>query len=233
MDKKLRIALFDVDGTLVNSGGAGSRSLFRALNEIIPHWRRPHGYIFDGKTDVIIVRELLAAHGLNVDLHSPVIGEVLSRYTEFLDEEIARASEARTFPGVLPLIQVLEKEPGCRLGLLTGNIRAGAMKKLGRFDLWRFFQVGVFGNEGQSRDELPVRALEKCRSLFDSRLEPSDLVIIGDTPSDISCGRKNGNRTIAVATGRFSLEDLQVLEPDHIFPDLSSTRKVMAAILEG
>lgn len=228
--KDERLVLFDIDGTLLLSDGAGRRAIMRALREVYGA-TGPTDYHFDGKTDPQIVRELMRLAGLDDPRIDAGMQALLTRYVTCLHEELnAPGHRPYTLPGVPALLDALEEEESVTLGLLTGNLQAGAAAKLAavRLDAKRF-RVGAYGSDHEHRPELPAVALARARR--ELGLEFGEVMIIGDTPADLTCGRGVGARAIGVATGRFSVADLESHEPAAVFADLSDTQAVVHAIV--
>ena len=242
-----KLVLFDIDGTLLLTAGAGRRAITRALHEFLAAERGMSGdgarattpgvrigqVRFDGKTDPQIVTELLQA----VDDPAPAdpgrIAAVCQRYTALLEEELARLPGAITvMPGVLPLLDALEGGSSAVLGLVTGNLARGAELKLSAagLDPARFL-VGAFGSDSAHRPDLPPIAARRAEPVLGRVPAGADVVIIGDTPADVACGAGIGARAVAVATGSYSVHDLAACAPHAVFADLSDTEAVLAAIL--
>jgi len=227
----VRIVLFDVDGTLLWTDGAGRRAVHRALKDVLGIEHPAAGFRFDGRTDPEIVRLLAAAAGRD---HDPaVVADVLDHYVGLLVQELARPGHKTTvYPGVFELVAALERRDDCVIGLLTGNIAAGARLKLasGGLDIARF-TVGAFGSDHEVRAELPAIAQRRAR---ERGIEAGgkEVVIIGDTPADVTCGRAIGARAIGVATGSYSVPDLIAAGAYAAFQDLSDTDAVVQAAFE-
>jgi phosphoglycolate phosphatase-like HAD superfamily hydrolase len=230
----VKIVLFDIDGTLLLTDGAGRRAIHAALVETFgrlgttDHW-------FDGKTDRQIVRELMRIEGFSDELINSRMEESLDRYLTHLDRELESPHHVpKVFAGVAELLEELASRDDVVLGLLTGNLQRGAMAKLRRVDLDPDrFSVGAFGSDHEDRHELPSIAQRRATALLNEPVHGSSLVVIGDTPSDILCGRGIGARAIGVATGRFTVDDLQSYEPAAVFGDLTPTTDVVRAIIDA
>jgi phosphoglycolate phosphatase len=228
----MNVVLFDIDGTLLWTDGAGRRAVHQALEDVFGALP-PDGHEFDGKTDPQIVRELMRLAGVADDAIDLRLPEALNRYLELLRVELAAADHAdKTYPGIAPLLDALEARDDVLLGLLTGNVHDGAFAKLAAVGLdGSRFKIGAFGSDHALRAELPAIARARAQSLLGHAVAGSDVVVIGDTPSDMSCGNGIGARAIGVATGRYSVADLQACNPTAVFSDLSDTAAVMRAIL--
>lgn len=230
-----RLVLFDIDGTLLHSGGAGRRAIMAAMHNLLPAGDRYERIRFDGKTDPQIVSELLEAGG-EPHPHDPDrVSRVLDRYVGLLARELdagTRRSEA--MPGIPALLDALEQDDRIVLGLLTGNVAAGAALKLAAAGIAPGrFQVGAYGSDSAHRPELPPIAARRAEPWFGRIPAGAEVVIIGDTPADVTCGAGIGARAIAVATGGFTLPELSAHDPWRAFEDLSDTAAAVEAILDG
>lgn len=226
-----RLVLFDIDGTLLR-GGPAKEAFQLALIEAFGTAGAIEESDFSGKTDPQIARELLTGAGLSpaeVDRGLPTL------WARYLAELEARLPDhpVDVLPGVRALLDALERTGDVALGLLTGNIVRGARLKLGSAGLAERFAVGGFGSDAEERNELPAIAIERARRAWGRDFSGESVVIVGDTPRDVACGRHGGCRTLAVATGRFALEELRDAAPDHLLEDLADTDRVMALLLDG
>ena len=228
-----RLVLFDIDGTLLSAGGAGARAVRDAMLEVYGETGQIGGYNMGGRTDPQIVRELLTAVGYSVEDVEARLDALWERYIENLRREIGQA-RITPFPGVPQLLDRLERsgDPTV-LGLLTGNVMEGARLKVDAAGLgFDRFRVGAYGSDHWQRPELPAVAARRAREATGIDFEGKEIVIVGDTPFDISCGAHLGVRTIATATGTHSAEDLASHGPDYLFDDLSDVDAVWRAIME-
>ncbi len=232
----MKLLLFDIDGTILWTDGAGRRAIHRALIDVAGTAGMVEGYRLDGKTDPQIVRELLALAGHADAERADRVAAVCERYVEFLAAELERPGAAtRLLPGVGELLDALLAAEGrgdALVGLLTGNVVNGAALKLraAGLDASRF-AVGAFGGDGHHRPDLPPVALARAREHTGHAFAGADVVIIGDTPADVACGRPIGARTVAVATGHYSADELRATGAEHVFADLSDTAAVVDALL--
>jgi phosphoglycolate phosphatase-like HAD superfamily hydrolase len=226
-----RVVLFDIDGTILWSDGAGRRAVFQALEE---HFGKsgPGEHRFDGKTDPQIVRELMRQAGVDDADIDARLDEVLDRYLTLLRDELADSDHGRhVFPGVRELLDALESREDVVLGLLTGNIHEGAHAKLSAVGIDpRRFVIGAFGSDHHDRPELPEIARRRAERMLGHPVSGRDVVVIGDTPADVACGVSIGARAIGVATGRYSVDELRACEAAAVFPDLTDTAAVVRAI---
>lgn len=229
-----RLLLFDIDGTLVSTHGAGSRAVRRALLEVYGETGPIDSYDFHGRTDPQIVRELLRLGGLEDEAIDARLDGLWDIYLDGLEHELDKPdANTHPLPGVIPLLDALHETGDDLVALLTGNIEPGARLKLSAVGLWDRFDFGAYGSDHERRDRLPEvarrRALERTGLEFNGR----DIVIIGDTPFDVTCGRSLGVWTVAVATGRHTTAELLDAGADAVFEDLSDTAAVVDAIVRG
>ena len=222
-----RLLLFDIDGTLIDSGGAGLGSLKDALQSLFGIADDLHGIELAGKTDKAIVHQILRKHGLEVSEEN--VRKFLDLYVGGLAQEL-RQRAGTVLPGVAELLQRLNERPQNVLALLTGNIERGAKLKLEHYGLWHFFGFGAFADDHHERDELGPFAKQRAQEKYAIDFATDAVDVIGDTPHDIACGRAIGARTIAVATGNFSRAQLATHHPDVIVDDFSDAKAVIAAL---
>ena len=232
----MRLILFDIDGTLLWTNGAGRRAIQRALLDEMGTAGPIERYRFDGKTDPQIVRELLTLAGHAEAEAEGRIAAVCRRYVGLLAAELEKpAQKTRLLPGVRELLAALEPhETAGRalVGLLTGNVEGGAALKLraAGLDPARF-AVGAYGSDSGHRPDLPAIAAERAARATGKRFAGADVVIVGDTPDDIACGRPIGARVVAVATGFFGADQLRAAGAAHVFEHLADTGAVTSALL--
>lgn len=228
-----RLVLFDIDGTLIHSAGAGRSAIMAAMRDLLPEGRGYDRVRFDGKTDPQIVRELLEAAGDPAPDDPARVSQVLARYVSLLEAELATGERrVRALRGVRELLDALEQEATVVLGLLTGNVAPGASLKLRAAGLApERFRVGAYGSDSHHRPDLPPIAVQRAAELLGHEPPGDQVVILGDTPSDVTCGIGIRARSIAVATGSYSLSELEAHGPWRAFPDLTETAAVVEAIL--
>ena len=227
-----RLVLFDIDGTILLTAGAGRRAITGALAELVGD-RAAFGRIrFDGKTDPQIVSELLAAAGDPGPHDHDRVRAVCERYVALLERELATATGTRLMPGFPGILDRLEAEAGVVLGLLTGNLERGAALKLrsGGIDPGRF-KVGAYGSDAAHRPDLPPIAARRAEPFFGRTPAGGEVVIIGDTPADVACGAGIGARALAVATGSYTVAELAACGAHAVFADLGDTNRALEAIL--
>ena len=222
-----KVILFDIDGTLVLTGGAGVRAMSQAFEELFAVPDPFQGIEMPGRTDVSILSDAAATHG--VARHG--LARFRDVYLGHLATEIEKPGPRKgIMPGVRPLLDSLAGRPDVYLALLTGNYEDAARVKLEYFDLWRYFRCGAFGDAAPDRNSLLPKALARIRQCGGPDVEPSDAVVIGDTPLDIACAAAAGARSIAVATGGYDANALRAAAADVVFEDLSDVEAVLAAM---
>ncbi len=213
-----KLILFDIDGTLVHTGGAGTRSLNQAFKDVFGIESAFRNIPMAGKTDPLIVRTALRAWDLDDTDQSVEL--CLSRYVELLADEIARSNGRRVLPGIETILARLGTIDGVVVGLLTGNIEQGARIKLEAMNLWSHFRLGAYGSDREDRNDLVFVAIERYAAATGESITTRETVVVGDTPRDISCSKPFGATAVAVATGPYGIEDLRVHKPDALFEDL-------------
>ena len=224
-----QLILFDIDGTLVVTGGAGQRAMNRAFEDVFGVSDAFTGIELAGRTDTSILADAFAKQGMSLEARS--IATFRSRYLECLREEVPRpAAGKRVLPGVPQLLARLEPQPDVFLALLTGNFADAAEVKLSHFDLWRYFRCGAFGEDAHDRDHLVPVAMDRARQQgLPGHVDARRTIVIGDTPRDVACARAHGARVVAVATGEYGVDALA--GADLVFADFSDTQAVLDAIL--
>ena len=228
-----KLVLFDIDGTILLTAGAGRRAIVAALSAEVGRSDAFDRIRFDGKTDPQIVAELLETAGHRESRESPRVRAVCQRYVEILARELELpASRTTVMPGVHALLDRLEAERDVVLGLLTGNLAEGAALKLRSGGIApERFRVGAYGSDAAHRPDLPPIAALRAAPLFGRVPHGAEVVIIGDTPADIACGMGIEARAVAVATGAYSVTELERCGPHAVFEDLRATDAVLGAIL--
>ncbi len=219
-----RLLLFDIDGTLIDSGGAGIQSLKDVLQQQFGIADDLRGVEIAGKTDTGIVHQILRKQKIAVT--DEATSAFLDLYLEFLVHELPQR-KGRVLPGVPELLLRLRQRPHNVLGLLTGNLERGAKIKLSYYGLWDFFEFGAFADDHHERNELGPFAQRRARERHAIDFAAAEIDVIGDTPHDIACGKAIGARTIAVATGSFTRAQLAAHAPDRIVDDFSEVEAVI------
>lgn len=223
------LLLFDIDGTLT-IGGPGKAAFGVALERTYGTAGPIVNHDFSGKTDPLILRELLAAAGRAPHEIEAGLPRFRDLYLAELEARIG-ADPVAVLPGVRELLDALTARDDVHLGLVTGNVTGGARVKLGSVGLWDRFPVGAFGCDHEVRDELPPVALQRARAHWGRPFLGEDTVVIGDTPRDVACGKAVGAATVAVTTGRFSAEALERAGADRVLPGFADVDAALAAIV--
>lgn len=233
-----KLVLFDIDGTLVLTGGAGIRAMNRACEELVGHRQALANIPVAGRTDRIILTDVLRHAGRSPD--DGLLDWLRDRYVEYLREEIERPGLTQNFeslgarggvkaimPGVRELLDTLQRRDDVFLGLLTGNFEAGARIKLEHFDLWRYFRCGAFGDDSADRNDLVPFAVRRAKDCGVPELAREHILVVGDTPHDIACARAVGAVAVAVATGGFTADQLREQGAQIVFQDLSRAEEFL------
>lgn len=223
-----KVILFDIDGTLVLTGGAGGRAMALAFEELFAVSDAFRDIAMPGRTDAWILSDAAGAHRVSAaDLH-----RFHDVYLAHLVRELEQPGPRKgVMPGVRPLLDTLTARDDVYLALLTGNFERAARVKLEYFDLWRYFRCGAFGDDAPDRNGLLFKALTRVRDCGGPNVKPADAVVIGDTPLDVACAAAAGARSLAVTTGLYDAEALRRAGADVVFSDLSDTLAVIEAIV--
>lgn len=223
------LILFDIDGTLIHTGGAGSRAMTRAFADVFGVPDAFAGIPMPGRTDDRILADALLR--ARITARPEHVGRFRDRYRQTLTEEIRLPNPGkRLMPGVVQLLELLTSRPGVGVGLLTGNYPESARIKLEHFDLMRFFAFGAYATDAPDRSGLVPVALERARARGFPQPGPSDVIVIGDTPLDIHCARSNSAVAVGVATGGHDAGTLREAGADLVFDDLGDTAAVLQAL---
>jgi|SRR5579884_3432230 len=218
----VRLVLFDIDGTLLHTNSVGIRAFARTLQSEFNVPNGTDGLKFAGRTDTGLVRELFVKHGIDVSKKN--FQRFFDTYAKWLEPMLAETG-GEVCPGAWALIRELQsmQQPPA-LGLLTGNIRLGAEIKLRHFNLWDVFPTGAFADDHEDRNQIAAIALQRGSQFLGAPLRGKQVIVIGDTPHDIACGKAIGAKVLAVATGISPVEELQSFKPDWAVADLTKIR---------
>ena len=217
------LILFDIDGTLVLTGGAGMRAMNRACEDLVRNENSLAGVTFAGRTDWSILDDILRNHGHTLD--EILLDELRRRYVAHLAEEIQLPGRGvkDVMPGIRPLLDALASRADVEVGLLTGNFIEGARIKLEYFDLWKYFPWGAFGGDAANRNDLVPIALTRARAHGIDAVPAPNVLVVGDTPNDIECALVAGATPVAVATGSYTVDQLRAAGAEIVFDDLADT----------
>lgn len=223
-----KLILFDIDGTLLSTNGAARRAFERALLDVYGTAGPIDSLPFDGKTDPQIARELMSAAGLadaEIDANLP---HLYRHYLDNMAREVAQPGHVtHVYAGVREILAALQPRTDVLVGLLTGNIAEGANLKLRSATLDHHFEFGAFGSDSERRHDLPAIAVERALQRTGAHFRGKDIVIIGDTPSDVRCGQSLGVMAVGVCTGRHTHDELMQEGADVVFDDLSDTPRIL------
>jgi len=221
----LHICLFDIDGTLISSGGAGKAALEAALAEEFGFNHLIEKLQLSGRTDRAITGDLFQIYGI---ADTPAHRErMVASYLRHLPRCLA-ANRGRVLPGIAGLLQQLSCRDDVAVGLLTGNIQAGARVKLGHFGLADYFSFGGFGDVHLTRDDVAREALAAVHRHMPGQVVLERIWVIGDTPLDIRCARSIGARAVAVTTGWHTRQELAEHQPDLLLDDFSDPQPFLS-----
>lgn len=223
-----KLILWDIDGTLIVSHGAGIRAMERGLTKRFGVTCDLRKIDWAGRTDSWITSAVFRHVGLPDTPENR--HDYLEAYLELLPTELKSGQQGRVLPGVLELLETLHARRDVAQGLLTGNLRRGAELKLTHFQVWHFFEFGAFADDSPLRNDLGPHALRRAKERHAVDFAPQHTFIIGDTPHDIECGQVIGARTIGVATGRYSVDELKAHRPTAVFSDFADTAAFLRVI---
>jgi phosphoglycolate phosphatase len=216
----LELILFDIDGTLIDTGGAGARSWTWAFEHAFDRPGVDIGkYSSAGMTDPVVARKTFS-EAMGREPSGEDLARLMTAYLSVLPDYVTASEGYRVLPGVAELLSRLH-DAGVLLGVTTGALEAGAHAKLGRARLNHFFLVGGYGSDSEDRVELTLTAMRRGERLLGSPLDPRQVAVVGDTPLDISAAQGAGVVSIGVATGKYDLDELRGASPDHALADLT------------
>lgn len=221
------LVLFDIDGTILLSGGAGVRAFLRSCDDIFQMETADDRKRFSGGLDPLIFRDLCAMHGVeDWERHHDTFRE---RYRVALEQTLSEPGVVTPLPGARELVHAVDAHDRATLGLVTGNYPETGAFKLRTVGLEPTrFEVAAWGSDGNHRRDLPRVAMERYRAKMGREIDPAEVVVIGDTPHDVDCAKHNGCRVIGVATGLFSVDELHACGADLAVPNLADTATLLA-----
>lgn len=225
----MKLLLFDIDGTLVLSGGAGKRAMNRVFEELYGFENVMEGIFLSGRTDDKIMMDAYAKAGIAFSYEE--LGRFKSRYFERIKQEMEAAHNGKQLmPGVAELLPVLHERKDVCLALLTGNWEQGGRTKIGWFGIDHYFPFGAFSDDSPERAELVPIAVRRFAERYGHTPRPSEVFVIGDTPADIECAKPHGVVSVAVAAAGHTLDDLRPHGPDVLWPDLTDLPTVLSIL---
>lgn len=225
--KATTLLLFDIDGTILTTGGCGERALRLAIRDYFGVEDDMKDIEIAGRTDTYIARRLLEKY--DREITNEEIQKILARYVVHLGTLLPQG-EGRVMPGIVPLLEAMKDREDVSLALLTGNLARGAEMKLTHYGVWHYFRFGAYADDHYDRNQLSPVALTRAREHHGHDFDPGRVFVLGDTPHDIACARVIGAQALAVATGGFTHESLVPHQPDLLFHDLSDVPGVVKAM---
>lgn len=223
---KNKLLLFDIDGTLLHTDGAGKRAMNRVFYDLFSIEKALDGVDLAGRTDEVIISDVL--HQSNLPVNGTVIAEFKNHYFNLLPDEIAHNSPKKClYPGVIELLKKIKEKPELTCGLLTGNWEKSAYIKLAAFGIDQYFELGAFADDFSDRNKLVPVAVARMKQLKGYAPDSRMIFVIGDTPKDVACALANNAIAVAVASNLFNMKQLEMEGPHFLLQDLSDTEKVM------
>jgi phosphoglycolate phosphatase-like HAD superfamily hydrolase len=216
---RAKLILFDIDGTLIDTGGAGARSWAWAFERLFDKQIDIAEHSTAGMTDPAIAR-VTFTDALGRPPSGEELTSLMAGYQAVLPDYVASSSAYRVLPGVRELLERLTRA-GIALGLTTGGLEAAAHAKLGRGLLNRYFPIGGYGSDSEDRVALTRVAIERGRRLLGSEPDPGEVFVVGDTPLDVAAAKGAGAVSVGVASGRYGVDELRAAEPDHVLASLA------------
>lgn len=227
---KTKLALFDIDQTILYSGGAGEKALGDAVEDLFGDGDLA-GIEIAGRTDFGIARQVLECRGLE-----PTESETkrfLAAYLGHLERKLGEI-KGHLLPGFPEILERLGAMPSVALGLLTGNVKRGAELKLRHYGVWQYFSFGAFADDSHDRNQLGAFALARANAACGTEFLPGNTFVLGDTPHDIACAKAFKARSVGVASGNFTRAQLAACDPDFVFDNLGDPPAVIETLgLEG
>jgi phosphoglycolate phosphatase len=224
-----KLLLWDIDGTLVSTGRAGEFALEDSIRANFGEAPDLGGVEIAGRTDRAIAMQVICKYGREPNLEN--VARFLDGYVNALARRLPERKPFGTvYAGITSILDEVQRRPDLAQGLLTGNIHRGAKLKLEHYDVFHYFEFGAFADDHHDRNALPPFARARAEARYEVEFPPHRIFVIGDTPHDVACGKAIGARTIAVATGRFSIDELRACGADAVFADFSDTAAFFAFI---
>lgn len=228
--KNQKLILFDIDGTLISGRGIPKKVAIDVIHKFFPHFTNGDEVPFSGMTDPLIVKEILRANGHTIDIDDPLIFEILDTFIQELAKQVSPEYPPLVLPGVEKILHFFEKQDDYVMGLVTGNVAAGARIKLNAAGLYPYFAVGAFGCDHWDRNRLPAIALDRAKTYFRTDFSANDCWIIGDSVRDVECARVNGMKCLAVETGKTETFLLEQAGPQIVLKDLTDLNYIIELI---
>jgi len=227
-----KTVLFDIDGTILNCHSAGKEAMLQAVEKTFGTIGLMKELNFQGKTDLLILKESLEPAGISMTEITMKISQLQNLYFELL-MPLIQEKGIKVHPGIPEMIHELSSISDIALGLLTGNFEVSGRIKVTEAKLNDYFDFGVFGDDAMIRNDMPFIAQRRIESLYGARISFDDMYIIGDTIHDIECAHKAGAKSICVGTGWSDPLELKAAEPDYYFDDFKNYKDVLSIITES
>jgi len=225
-----KLLLFDIDGTLLLSRGIPRTAFLKVLKNHFPHISDKTSVKFSGMTDPQIISQLLQANGDHTFVSNQLLQQLFREFAVELSANLHINNPPDILPGVIKLLDILQRIPNSYLGLVTGNIIAGARIKLLAAGLYSYFPLGAFGSDHKDRNLLPPIAVKRAQQYYDTLFDKNDIWIIGDSIYDVRCAKANNLRSIALTTGFTRQNDLNSENPDFLLENLTDTEQILSII---
>jgi phosphoglycolate phosphatase-like HAD superfamily hydrolase len=227
-----RLLLFDIDGTILLTHGVGRTMLSGSFAAVLGRQVSVDGVAFSGRTDPEIALEIAQTNGVEECECAAIVEHVLDHYSQSWTTEWERV-EVEALPGVLDLLGRLVNESDIHMALVTGNVEPVAWRKLSCIGVEKHFTGGAFGSDHPDRNMLPAIAVERMSAMTGARYDPTDVIVIGDTPRDILCGQQIGARTVAICTGYFGRDELHSAGADFVLDTLDTQHGAFELLTNG
>lgn len=221
-----KLLLFDIDGTLITGHGVPKKVAIDVIHKRFPDFKNGHDVAFNGMTDPLIVKEIMAANNHSIEIDDPIILEILDDFIVELSKHVTRESPPIVLPGVQDFLRLCFENPNVYIGLVTGNVMQGAKIKLSAVNIYKYFAIGAFGSDHWNRNELPPIAVNRAEKYFAKSFKQEDVWIIGDSAKDVECAKSNGLKCLAVETGKVAGQIFKDAGADFILKDLSDHKRL-------
>lgn len=222
-----KLLLFDIDGTLITGHGIPKKVALDVFRRYFPDFKKGEDLRFNGMTDPLIIKELLASNDHHITMDDPIITKILDDFVLELKHFVNPQIPPSVLPGVSELLNICYQDKYLHLGLVTGNVQQGAEVKLVAAGLFHYFEVGAYGSDHWNRNVLPPIAIKRAEKSFGINFSERDIWIIGDSTRDVECARENGLNCLAVETGNIPANILRQAGADIVVSDLSNTNKIV------
>lgn len=222
-----KLLLFDIDGTLITGHGIPKRVAIDVINKRFPEFKNGHEVPFNGMTDPLIVKEILAANNRTIEIDDPIIEEILKDFIKELRIHVNPAAPPGLLPGVESFLKICTEKNNVSIGLVTGNIMQGAKIKLSAVNIYKYFSISAFGSDHWNRNLLPPIAINRATEYFSKSFDKEDIWIIGDSPKDVQCALSNGLKCLAVETGKVEKRILRESGAHFVIRDMSDTDQLI------